>query len=249
MGEKYGVGKVFTTKEGYKIEIIEKIKRDVRRIIFLDEGRYSNIFSITTISDGGIRNPYHKSVCGIGYLGNRNNKINLDGKISNEYKTWSSMLNICYKNVKFSYKGCTVCEEWLNFSNFHKWYDDNFPKHISDINFQLDKDVLQDGIKNKIYSPTTCIFLPSSINNFLTNNKVKTNTSGCVGVHWDNLSNKWISQISDFETKKRICLIKTDDINIASSYYQQARAINSEKVKDYLRSLNYLSEEIIQLIK
>ena len=70
-----------------------------------------------------------------------------------EYVAWDAMLQRCYDDKLHkrhpSYKDCTVCEEWLNFQNFAKWFNDN---NIDGC--QLDKDLLIKG--NKIYSPETC---------------------------------------------------------------------------------------------
>lgn len=75
------------------------------------------------------------------------------------------MINRCYgesfQKKHPSYFDCEVCEEWLIFSNFKAWMEkQNWEgKH-------LDKDLLVDG--NKLYSPETCVFISSNLNNFLT---------------------------------------------------------------------------------
>ena len=72
------------------------------------------------------------------------------------YRRWVHMLERCYseryQEKKPTYIGCTVCEEWLRFSNFKSWMEtqDWEGKH-------LDKDLLVEG--NKIYSPDTCILV------------------------------------------------------------------------------------------
>lgn len=77
---------------------------------------------------------------------------------------WTAMLKRCYsvgyKNENKSYYGCTVCCEWLYFSNFKSWMEtqDWEGKH-------LDKDILFEG--NKTYSPETCIFVSREINTFI----------------------------------------------------------------------------------
>ena len=93
------------------------------------------------------------------------------------------------------------------------------------------------------------MFLPISINAFLTNNQPRHNTSGYTGVSI-NKYGTWRAQINDFETGKYI-VIKWNCETKEEAYelYKEYRAKNAEKVKDYLRSLNYLPEEIIQLIK
>lgn len=80
------------------------------------------------------------------------------------YKYWHSMLCRCY-DKKFhtkepSYIGCSVCPEWLYFSNFKKWFDENYIEGC-----HLDKDILVKG--NKIYSPQTCCFVPQKINSLI----------------------------------------------------------------------------------
>lgn len=83
------------------------------------------------------------------------------------FKTWIEMLKRCYpksekeKRIFRSYEGCVVCQDWLLFSNFKKWFDRNYVN-----GYVLDKDLLWNG-EYKIYSPDTCCFIPQSINNLL----------------------------------------------------------------------------------
>lgn len=75
------------------------------------------------------------------------------------------MLRRCYdkkeQEIHSSYVGCTVCEEWHNFQNFAKWYEENYYE-IKNERMHLDKDILFK--KNKIYSPDKCVFVPQTIN-------------------------------------------------------------------------------------
>ena len=91
----------------------------------------------------------------------RNGKILLPA-----YSLWYSMISRCYspKMHKHSstYIGCSVCEEWHLYSNFEKWYNENYIEGC-----HLDKDILVKG--NKCYSPETCSFVPREINNLIEN--------------------------------------------------------------------------------
>lgn len=92
--------------------------------------------------------------------------VSKNGKLLKFYTTWHSMLCRCYSEKRLAkhrtYRGCTVCDEWLLLSNFKKWYDINYREGTA-----LDKDILIPG--NKIYCPEACRFVPQYINNLLTN--------------------------------------------------------------------------------
>ena len=94
-------------------------------------------------------------------------KIRIDGVRHSHkaYLVWVNMLKRCYnsdyKEKHPTYRDVTCCTEWLLFTNFAKWFKDNYKE-----GYNLDKDVLVKD--NKIYSPNTCIFAPKEINLFLT---------------------------------------------------------------------------------
>lgn len=247
--DKYGVGAKHTTKYGECIEITKIIDYEKRNVRF--ENGYEVFADMGSIRRGTVRNPYRFSVYGVGFLGIGDYKAKLNFKNTSEYEVWTSMLKRCcnekYQEKHPTYKGVTVCENWRNFQNFARFYNDNHPK-VDGIKFHLDKDLLQQSVKNKIYSPDTCIFLPHNINTFL-NNKYSTNTSGYIGVNWNKKDKKWKSQIRLFEEGKQKYLGYFSTPELASQVYQEAREIEVEKAKNYLRSLNYLPEHIIQLIK
>ena len=247
--DKYGIGKRFATKEGCKLEIIGKLSKDRRRVRF--EGGYETDVCCSHIRTGKIKNPYHHSVYEIGFVGIGEYGCMVDGKNTPEYSAWNNMLRRCYydktQEKNPTYKNVKVCDEWLNFQIFARWYEINYPK-INNISFDLDKDLLQQNVESKIYSPENCIFLPHKVNTFLTNKQLN-NTSGYIGVYWDKINKKWTAQITLFGEGKTKHLGRFPTPEQASLAYQEARAEQAEKAKEYLRSLNYLSEEIINLIK
>ena len=152
------------------------------------ETRYSRFKS------GEVENPYDKSTYSIGYLGEgiyNNNGIVKPYK--KQYDTWHRMLQRCYdenyQDTRPTYIGCTVCEEWHNFQNFAKWYDENFYE-IEDHRMELDKDILFKG--NKVYSPETCVFVPNRINSLFIKSNAKRGDYP-IGVSYDNKNNKYMA--------------------------------------------------------
>ena len=78
------------------------------------------------------------------------------------YRSWGNMLKRCYSAKYHSrcptYIGVEVCDEWLTFMTFRKWWVENQVD-----GWQMDKDLLSG---DRIYSPDTCIFVPAWLNNF-----------------------------------------------------------------------------------
>lgn len=114
------------------------------------------------------------------------------------YRVWGSMLKRCY-SAKYqekqpTYKGCSVSEEWLTFSVFKSWMEQQDWEGN-----QLDKDLLFEG--NKVYSAETCVFVTQMVNNF-TIDSGAARGEWQIGVYWDKNAVKFKAQISNTFTKK-----------------------------------------------
>lgn len=89
------------------------------------------------------------------------------------YSKWEKMLERCY-SLKYhkrnpTYIGCSVTPEWLYFSKFRLWMENQKWEGL-----QLDKDLLVKG--NKVYGPNTCCFLPNAINTLFGHGNKKKNS-------------------------------------------------------------------------
>ena len=109
----------------------------------------------------------NKRIFGLG-INDLSENVYLYGKATKPYQTWKGMLERCYDSKCQSkhptYIGCTVAHEWLYFSNFKKWFDQNYREGM-----HLDKDILIEG--NKVYAAETCRFVPPHVNNLLNDNR------------------------------------------------------------------------------
>lgn len=80
------------------------------------------------------------------------------------YVTWKSMLERCFsetfKAKNPAYKDVNCCKEWLVFSNFKRWMEQQNWEGK-----ELDKDIIFPN--SKFYSPETCAFVSSSTNGFI----------------------------------------------------------------------------------
>ena len=187
---------------------------------------------------GKIKCPYERSVYGIGYIGEGEYKAKENGKQTRVYDTWHSMLTRCYDEKyqeKYpTYNGCTDCEEWYNFQNFAKWYENNYYE-IEGERMCLDKDIL---IKhNKIYSPETCVFVPQVINKLFVKSD-KTRGDSVIGTSLRK-NGKYVAgcQIFNPETgkSKKEHLGLYDSQEKAFEIYKYYKEKNIKEVADYYK--------------
>lgn len=164
------IGETNISNEGYEMKIIEYNGRGDVVVEFQDKYKAKVHVSYQSFKTHQVKNPYRSSVFNIGYIGQGKYMVGKNGKHTKVYECWSSLLERCYDAYKLNkeptYIDYYVCDEWLNFQNFAKWYYQNYYE-IENQKMHLDKDILCKG--NKIYSPKTCIFVPQRINNLFVN--------------------------------------------------------------------------------
>jgi hypothetical protein len=177
---KNRIGEVYKTFYGEKIEIVRYGGSKDCDVKF-ENGFVKTKLPFDSIKSGYIKNPYRKSIYGVGFVGEGNYKYKHAGGGLKSVLCWNTMLRRCYDSVlhkkRPTYKDVTVCEEWHNFQNFAKWFDESYnPETMK--GWHLDKDILVQG--NRIYSPETCCFVPQEINSAFSIKKVPSscNTPG-----------------------------------------------------------------------
>lgn len=127
---KERIGVEFITNEECQARVVDYQKRGKKpalyQVVFLDEHKFTTWSQWANIEKGAVKNPYHRSVFGVGYLGvDKNGEVpnTTNGKkIRREYVAWANMLERCYSDKQDerhpSYENCTVCERWQSFANF-----------------------------------------------------------------------------------------------------------------------------------
>ena len=150
---------------------------------------------------GQVKSRFTPSVFGVGIIGNEKSRDE-NGEIIKSYLVWKNMLARCYSEKyhekRPTYKDCEVSEEWLNYSNFKKWFNNNYYE-VDGENMQLDKDILVKG--NKIYSTDTCVFVPQNINKlFIKSNKARGELP--IGVGFHKVTNKYQANCKTFHNGK-----------------------------------------------
>lgn len=232
------LNKVFTTNEGYNIKIIDINTLKNVTVVFEDGMTRSNI-SLSAILRGNVRNFNHRSNAGIGYIGYGKYKTS---DYSVFHKIWDKIIRRVYDtktiNRRISYTKAKMCKEWENFQNFAKWCEENYIE-----GWTIDKDLLSNP-NNKIYSPSTCCFLPNDLNNILS---IRTAINKKLPVGVINYKNKYRVQFSkysypayygDYNTVEEAVKIyikykKEYIIEVANKYKTQLKPHVYEKLINY----------------
>jgi len=153
------------------------------------------------------------------------------------YARWVQMLRRCYSSTFHiknpTYKDCSVCNEWLLFSNFRSWMK------VQDWeNKELDKDIVEPN--NKIYTPNKCAFIEKRLNGILYFSELSKGKYP-KGVHFKKANNNFIASISINGKKLHIGSYETPEL--ASEAYnstkkntliKEASIHNDKKVSDGL---------------
>jgi hypothetical protein len=168
-------GETNKNKYGSQMTIIKY--KDANTITVKFENGHITNAQYGDFKKGNIKNPYDKTVFNVGYIGVGKYSSRTNNIKNIQYIYWISLFSRCYGKSELekrpTYKGCEVCEEWHNFQNFGKWFDENYYT-INDEVMCVDKDILNKG--NKLYSPNNCIIVPERINTlFIKSNKVRGN--------------------------------------------------------------------------
>lgn len=156
-------GDKFKTNNCGELEIVSIVNSKKVLVKFIETG--TEIYAIPIhIRNGQVRDPIYPNIFGLGYLGIGDHMASINRKGTKAYSTWRGMLTRCY-DIKFqsknrNYVGCTVSDDWHNFQNFAAWFEKNYKE-----GFEIDKDILVAG--NRIYSESTCVFVPQSINKLI----------------------------------------------------------------------------------
>ena len=175
------IGVEFTTNEGYQVIVIDYVNYDNVQVMFLDEHKWTTLTTWKNLENGHLKNPFHKSVHGVGFLGVGYVSTKKNGQKTREYNLWMSMLDRCYSGKYASYENVTVCDRWHCYStfledlpkikNYELWK--NGDKREYDLNKDLYYRDLGISTNDKVYSLETCQFLPKKLNASIQTHKTK----------------------------------------------------------------------------
>ena len=192
------VGKVCKSKSSGDFKILKCNGAKNVEIQFINTG-YETTVQLGSIRNGYVKDPYLPSVYGVGIVGTKYPTV-INGVQTKEYNLWQHMLKRCYSDKyqkKYpTYKGCEVSDNFKSYEYFYEWCYKQIG--FSNQSWQLDKDLLVKG--NKVYSESTCVFIPTEINLVLTKSN-KTRGEHLIGVNWDKTNKAFKARVNKSKGK------------------------------------------------
>lgn len=195
------IGDKFSTASGACAIVISYLNN--KKITIQYDSGTVQVVQGGNLKRGSIKDPLSPSLHGVGVLGIEEFKAS-----DQSYVTWSNMLRRVHSpktGAEFeAYKDCSIDLSWLLFPNFRKWFD----SQVYEKGYHLDKDLICKG--NKVYSPSTCVFVPQEINKFLT---CRTNKRGeyPIGVSYKTRNMKYDAKISINSKTKHLGLFDSPE--------------------------------------
>lgn len=173
------------------IKCIDAFNIDIK---FEETGAVKYAQQYSNFKIGNIKDNFYPDIYDVGCLGNATSRDS-NRKKKKAYLTWHNMLMRCYDEKSFkkhpTYVDCSVCDEWLCYENFEKWFSENYYE-IDNEQMELDKDILVKG--NKTYSPATCVFVPKRINMLIVKADGRRGKHP-LGVTFDKETNKFMGRV------------------------------------------------------
>ena len=224
------VGKVCKSKSSGDFKILKYNDKKNVEIQFLKTG-FETTVELGSIRNGEVKDPYLPSVCGVGITGTKYQPT-INGVNTKEYELWTDMLKRCYsvvyKNKHPTYEGCGVSDNFLYYEYFYEWCHKQIG--FGNDGFHLDKDLL---IKdNKVYSESTCVFLPQEINKVLTK---RTNSRGeyLIGVHWSDINKAFVARVSKNKGRSEWLGYFNTEIEAFNTYKQAKESFVKEQAEKW----------------
>ena len=224
------VGKVCKSKSSGDFKVLKYNNNRNVEIQFLNTG-YETVVQLVHIKNGDVKDRYLPSVCGVGIIGTKY-PVSEGGRDTKDYALWKRMLERCYSDSyqkkRPTYKGCKVSDNFKSYEYFYEWCHSQIGFGVD--GFELDKDLLIKG--NKVYSESTCVFIPSEINLLLVKREASRGEHP-IGVYWSKTNKAFIAQINKNKgMQEKLGLFKTE-LEAFNAYKQAKEAFIKEQANKW----------------
>ena len=236
------VGKVCKSSNSGDFKVLKYNNSKDVVIEFLKTG-YRKVAEMKEVRNGKVKDPYSPSVFDVGILGTKY-PSSVIGVQTKEYELWNNILKRCYSDTLKkrypTYEDCEVSENFKSYEYFYEWCH----KQVGfDVNgFELDKDLLVKG--NKVYSESTCVFIPKEINSLLI--KRGASRGEClIGVSWHKRGKAFIAQVGKNKGKQEHLGLFNTELEAFNAYKQAKEAFVKEQANKWKSQIDIRAYEAL----
>ena len=224
------VGKICKSKSSGDFKILKYNDKTNVEIQFLKTG-FEAVVQLGNIRNGNVKDSYSPSVYGVGISGAKYS-ISEGGVITKEYTLWCGMLKRCYSDTyqkKYpTYIGCKMSDKFKSYEYFYEWCHKQIGFGVK--GWQLDKYLLVKG--NKVYSESTCVFIPKEINQLLTK-RASSRGEHLIGVCWDKRHKAFKAQVGKNKGGREHLGYFTTEIEAYNTYKQAKESFIKEQANKW----------------
>lgn len=152
------------------------------------------------------------------------------------HQRWRSMVERCHEKHA-GYENVSVCEEWLCFENYAKWYYSQKAANMR--GFDVDKDISGANI----YSPETCYLIPRQLNTIFSSMPTRSLQRGVYFVK-ENKFRQYSSVVPTAGGKKRASFTTPE---LARDWYLRELRVYIEFLLEKYKE--FLSEDCIEKVR
>ena len=224
------VGKVCKSKSSGDFKIV-KYNNKTNVVIQFLKTDYETTVRLTNIRNGYVKDPYSASVYDVGISGTKYPPTINDVK-TKEYGLWQNMVERCYsdtcKKKRPTYKDWKVSENFKSFEYFYEWCHKQIG--FGNEGWHLDKDLLNKG--NKVYSESTCVFIPNEINLLLTK-RTTSRGENLIGVHWSKRDKAFVAMVCKNKGKQEYLGLFNTEIEAFNAYKHAKESFIKEQAEKW----------------
>ena len=224
------IGKVCKSLSSGDFKILKYNDTANVEIQFLKTG-FEMVARLDHIRNGKVKDPYIPSVFGVGIIGAKY-PVSEGGRGTKDYILWKSMLERCYSDTSKkrnpTYEGCEVSDKFKSYEYFYEWCHKQIGFGVE--GFEMDKDLLVKG--NKVYSESTCIFIPSEINTLLTK-RTASRGEYPIGVCWSKIRKAFVAQVGKSKGKQKHLGYFNTELEAFKAYKQAKESFIKEQANEW----------------
>ena len=228
------VGKVFKSLNSGDFKVVKYNDAHNVEIRFLKTG-YETSVQLGHIRNGKVKDPYSPSVFGVGVVGTKYSPSE-GGRNAKGYTLWCNMLKRCYsttyKKKNPTYEGCEVSENFKSYEYFYEWCHKQvgFSVDGNGNPFQLDKDLLIKG--NKVYSESTCVFIPAEVNTLLVK-RTASRGEYLIGIYWNKKASAFVARVRKNTGKSEFLGYFKTELEAFKAYKQAKEEFIKEQANEW----------------